>query len=181
MVSDDARSGAKARLRLAARGASGTGSESVRANPRRAVNSKPRLRLAAHPNPCFCPLRPEAEPMLERFAALLRQLSCAPSRPLAGRSMPLGPAASVRRWQGMGAASGAGGFLESAPFACFPGPLPVFSLAPAMNLPAYTRAQDLPATLSKRLVILDGAMGTMIQRFKLDEAIFSLLVTRFSI
>ncbi|MDG9700630.1 homocysteine S-methyltransferase family protein, partial [Ottowia cancrivicina] len=39
-----------------------------------------------------------------------------------------------------------------------------------MNLPAYTRAQDLPATLSKRLVILDGAMGTMIQRFKLDEA-----------
>ena len=39
-----------------------------------------------------------------------------------------------------------------------------------MNLPAYTRARDLPATLSKRLVILDGAMGTMIQRFKLDEA-----------
>ena len=39
-----------------------------------------------------------------------------------------------------------------------------------MNLPAYTRARDLPATLNKRLVILDGAMGTMIQRFKLDEA-----------
>ena len=36
--------------------------------------------------------------------------------------------------------------------------------------PAYTRAQDLPATLAKRLVILDGAMGTMIQRFKLGEA-----------
>ena len=36
--------------------------------------------------------------------------------------------------------------------------------------PVYTRAQDLPATLAKRLVILDGAMGTMIQRFKLGEA-----------
>ncbi|EED69977.1 homocysteine S-methyltransferase family protein [Comamonas testosteroni] len=36
--------------------------------------------------------------------------------------------------------------------------------------PAYTRAQELPATLAKRLVILDGAMGTMIQRFKLGEA-----------
>ena len=39
-----------------------------------------------------------------------------------------------------------------------------------MHLPAYTRAQDLPATLQNRLVILDGAMGTMIQRFKLDES-----------
>ncbi|WP_120965730.1 homocysteine S-methyltransferase family protein [Comamonas sp. lk] len=38
------------------------------------------------------------------------------------------------------------------------------------NLPVYTRAQELPATLAKRLVILDGAMGTMIQRFKLGEA-----------
>ncbi len=36
--------------------------------------------------------------------------------------------------------------------------------------PADTRAQELPATLAKRLVILDGAMGTMIQRFKLGEA-----------
>jgi len=34
----------------------------------------------------------------------------------------------------------------------------------------YTRAQALPATLSQRIVILDGAMGTMIQRFKLSEA-----------
>ena len=34
----------------------------------------------------------------------------------------------------------------------------------------YTRAQALPDILSRRLVILDGAMGTMIQRFKLDEA-----------
>ena len=36
--------------------------------------------------------------------------------------------------------------------------------------PSYTRAQALPATLQRRIVILDGAMGTMIQRFKLGEA-----------
>ena len=35
---------------------------------------------------------------------------------------------------------------------------------------AYTRAQQLPALLENRIVILDGAMGTMIQRFKLSEA-----------
>jgi len=34
----------------------------------------------------------------------------------------------------------------------------------------YTRAQALPAILEKRIAILDGAMGTMIQRFKLSEA-----------
>jgi 5-methyltetrahydrofolate--homocysteine methyltransferase len=34
----------------------------------------------------------------------------------------------------------------------------------------YTRAQALPALLNQRIAILDGAMGTMIQRFKLDEA-----------
>ena len=34
----------------------------------------------------------------------------------------------------------------------------------------YTRAQQLPALLEKRIAILDGAMGTMIQRFKLGEA-----------
>jgi 5-methyltetrahydrofolate--homocysteine methyltransferase len=34
----------------------------------------------------------------------------------------------------------------------------------------YTRAQALPALLEKRIAILDGAMGTMIQRFKLSEA-----------
>ena len=33
----------------------------------------------------------------------------------------------------------------------------------------YTRAQALPELLAERIVILDGAMGTMIQRFKLDE------------
>ena len=33
----------------------------------------------------------------------------------------------------------------------------------------YTRAQQLPAILATRIAILDGAMGTMIQRFKLTE------------
>ena len=33
----------------------------------------------------------------------------------------------------------------------------------------YTRAKALPAILEKRIAILDGAMGTMIQRFKLSE------------
>ncbi|WHZ09853.1 MAG: 5-methyltetrahydrofolate--homocysteine methyltransferase, N-terminal domain [Burkholderiaceae bacterium] len=34
----------------------------------------------------------------------------------------------------------------------------------------YTRAQALPGILSQRILILDGAMGTMIQQLKLDEA-----------
>lgn len=41
---------------------------------------------------------------------------------------------------------------------------------PHLRLPAYTRAQELPALLQRRIAILDGAMGTMIQRFRLDEA-----------
>jgi 5-methyltetrahydrofolate--homocysteine methyltransferase len=36
----------------------------------------------------------------------------------------------------------------------------------------YTRGQALPALLAQRILILDGAMGTMIQRFKLTEADF---------
>ena len=40
---------------------------------------------------------------------------------------------------------------------------------PAMNTPAYTRAQALPEVLKQRIAILDGAMGTMIQRYKLTE------------
>ena len=39
-----------------------------------------------------------------------------------------------------------------------------------MNTPAYTRGARLPEILKERIVILDGAMGTMIQRHKLDEA-----------
>ncbi len=35
---------------------------------------------------------------------------------------------------------------------------------------AYTRAQVLPEILRQRIAILDGAMGTMIQRYKLTEA-----------
>ena len=42
--------------------------------------------------------------------------------------------------------------------------------SPRKNAPAYTRAQALPGILARRIAILDGAMGTMIQRFKLDEA-----------
>ncbi|WP_332827453.1 homocysteine S-methyltransferase family protein [Ramlibacter sp.] len=34
----------------------------------------------------------------------------------------------------------------------------------------YTRGQALPALLKQRILVLDGAMGTMIQRFKLTEA-----------
>ena len=41
-------------------------------------------------------------------------------------------------------------------------------LAPA----AYTRATALPELLKQRIVIIDGAMGTMIQRYKLSEADF---------
>ncbi len=36
----------------------------------------------------------------------------------------------------------------------------------------YTRGQALPAILKDRIMILDGAMGTMVQRFKLSEAQF---------
>ncbi len=40
----------------------------------------------------------------------------------------------------------------------------------ALTTPAYTRAQALPDLLLRRILVLDGAMGTMIQRFKLNEA-----------
>jgi 5-methyltetrahydrofolate--homocysteine methyltransferase len=38
-----------------------------------------------------------------------------------------------------------------------------------MTATAYTRAQALPEILKHRIAILDGAMGTMIQRYKLTE------------
>jgi 5-methyltetrahydrofolate--homocysteine methyltransferase len=49
---------------------------------------------------------------------------------------------------------------------------------PAMSAPEsraaaprpYTRAAELPRLLQERILILDGAMGTMIQRYKLTEA-----------
>ena len=39
-----------------------------------------------------------------------------------------------------------------------------------MNTPNFTRAARLPEILAQRIVVLDGAMGTMIQRYKLGEA-----------
>jgi 5-methyltetrahydrofolate--homocysteine methyltransferase len=39
-----------------------------------------------------------------------------------------------------------------------------------MNSHIYTRAAQLPALLKQRILILDGAMGTMIQQYKLTEA-----------
>jgi 5-methyltetrahydrofolate--homocysteine methyltransferase len=52
------------------------------------------------------------------------------------------------------------------------------SRVPAMSAPEstaaaprpYTRAAELPRLLQERILILDGAMGTMIQRYKLTEA-----------
>ena len=38
------------------------------------------------------------------------------------------------------------------------------------QLPPFTRARALPGILQQRIAMLDGAMGTMIQRFKLNEA-----------
>ena len=39
-----------------------------------------------------------------------------------------------------------------------------------MNASVYTRGAALPQILSQRIAVLDGAMGTMIQRYKLGEA-----------
>jgi 5-methyltetrahydrofolate--homocysteine methyltransferase len=39
-----------------------------------------------------------------------------------------------------------------------------------MTAAPYTRASELPQILARRIVVLDGAMGTMIQRRKLGEA-----------
>jgi hypothetical protein len=47
------------------------------------------------------------------------------------------------------------------------------SAVPSATLAAsYTRGAQLPALLKARILILDGAMGTMIQRYKLDEAAY---------
>ena len=48
---------------------------------------------------------------------------------------------------------------------------PAEHVTPSRATP-YTRAASLPALLDSRIVILDGAMGTMIQRYKLDEAAY---------
>ncbi len=45
--------------------------------------------------------------------------------------------------------------------------------SPAIAQPtAYTRGAALPGILHERIAIIDGAMGTMIQRLRLDEAAF---------
>ncbi|WP_108647922.1 homocysteine S-methyltransferase family protein [Polynucleobacter rarus] len=41
--------------------------------------------------------------------------------------------------------------------------------APTQELNHYTKGQLLPELLSQRILILDGAMGTMIQQYKLQE------------
>ena len=41
---------------------------------------------------------------------------------------------------------------------------------PGASSQPYTRAQELPQLLSQRILMLDGAMGTMIQQLKLSEA-----------
>ncbi len=41
-----------------------------------------------------------------------------------------------------------------------------------MTSVAYTRGMALPALLERRIAIIDGAMGTMLQRYKLQEADF---------
>ena len=66
-------------------------------------------------------------------------------------------------------------FLRGGPFFSNPraapgrGTLPTIAPMQSHTL-QYTRAAELPAILAERIVILDGAMGTMIQRFKLGEA-----------
>ncbi|MFM0595071.1 MULTISPECIES: homocysteine S-methyltransferase family protein [Paraburkholderia] len=47
---------------------------------------------------------------------------------------------------------------------------PAQTATPVRSEAAYTRGAALPALLKSRILILDGAMGTMIQRYKLDEA-----------
>ena len=46
----------------------------------------------------------------------------------------------------------------------------MFPTIEAMTSQAYTRAAALPQILTERIVVLDGAMGTMIQRHRLGEA-----------
>jgi 5-methyltetrahydrofolate--homocysteine methyltransferase len=48
----------------------------------------------------------------------------------------------------------------------------------AMKQTVYTRGSDLPDILDRRIAILDGAMGTMIQRFRLGEEQYRGLVGR---
>ena len=51
-----------------------------------------------------------------------------------------------------------------------PAELTASSAPTAVSSAAYTRGTALPDLLKSRILILDGAMGTMIQRYKLTEA-----------
>lgn len=51
-------------------------------------------------------------------------------------------------------------------------PKPIAPSAPSALAASYTRGAALPRLLQQRILILDGAMGTMIQRYKLDEAAY---------
>ncbi len=57
-------------------------------------------------------------------------------------------------------------------------PVPLASPAPNPASAAYTRGGALAEVLARRIAIIDGAMGTMIQRWKLGEADFR--STRFA-
>jgi 5-methyltetrahydrofolate--homocysteine methyltransferase len=51
-----------------------------------------------------------------------------------------------------------------------PSPLGASAAVPGGRGRSFTRGAELPELLKKRIVIIDGAMGTMIQRYKLQEA-----------
>jgi 5-methyltetrahydrofolate--homocysteine methyltransferase len=63
-------------------------------------------------------------------------------------------------------------FYNRAMTATFAPASPLASTSDTPAFAAYTRGQALPALLASRIAILDGAMGTMIQRYPLTEADF---------
>src|SRR5262245_27822563 len=59
---------------------------------------------------------------------------------------------------------------DSERFVRVPNPTEVCAVLSAMPIPVRTKAYDLlESLLAERILILDGAMGTMVQRLKLDE------------
>ncbi|VWD26303.1 homocysteine S-methyltransferase [Burkholderia aenigmatica] len=91
---------------------------------------------------------------------------------------PPGSPAGVFIWRPAGAAQGRAGPMRTGyndGFPVFAGPSPMSATPLAASVPLdapYTRGAALPALLKSRILILDGAMGTMIQRYKLDEAAY---------
>ena len=78
--------------------------------------------------------------------------------------------------RGSGAQLGEGAPRAEAPLSARgPGPghgVRFYNRIMSRPTPAYTRGAQLPALLAQRIAIIDGAMGTMIQRYKLTEADF---------